>query len=239
MKCLLSVCLSVLAGVAIFAASKPEQTLAMQKGISVQMAASRHAAPVPEADQENAWVVTVTTDGRIYFGVEAVTPETLTRQMQIRPRNRAAKHYLKADAGAPFSSVRQVLHAARVDLFDDVVLLTSQPEPAQPSPSAGTIVPPKGLEVWIGTEAGSNLIAVQIGSAERSATLKINNESVAPAMLQRRLGQIFDDRADDRAGRVVVLTAAGDVPFAQVVRAIDASRAAGASRVSMPITPGV
>ena len=235
MKCLLSVCLSVLAGVAIFAPSKPGQTPAMQKGISVQMAPSNHAAPMPEADQENAWVVTVTTDGAIYFGVEAVTPESLTHEMQIRPRNRAAKLYVKADAGAPFSSVRQVLHAARVDLFDVVVLLTSQAEPSQPSTSAGTIVPPKGLEVWIGTEAGSNLIAVQIGSAERSATLKINNESVAPAMLQRRLGQIFDDRA----GRVVVLTAAGDVPFAQVVRAIDASRAAGASRISMPITPGV
>jgi biopolymer transport protein ExbD len=236
MKCLLSVCLSVLAGVAIFAASKPEQTLEMQKGISVQMAASRHAAPVPEADQENAWVVTVTTDGRIYFGVEAVTPETLTRQMQIRPRNRAAKLYVKADAGAPFSSVRQVLYAARVDLFDDVVLLTSQPEPVPPSTIVpGTIVPPKGLEVWIGTEAGSNLIAVQIGSAEGSTTLKINNQPVAPAMLQSRLGHIFDDRG----GRVVVLTATGDVPFAQVVRAIDASRAAGASRVSMSITPEV
>jgi biopolymer transport protein ExbD len=236
MKCLLSVCLTVLAGVAIFAASKPEQTLAMQKGISVQMAASRHAAPMPEADLENAWVVTVTTDGRIYFGVEAVTPETLTRQMQIRPRNRAAKLYVKADAGAPFSSVRQVLYAARVDLFDDVVLLTSQPEPAQPNTIVpGAIVPPEGLEVWIGTEAGSNLIAVQIGSADGSATLKINNQPVAPAMLQSRLGHIFDDRG----GRVVVLTAAGDVPFAQVVRAIDASRAAGASRVSMPITPEV
>jgi biopolymer transport protein ExbD len=236
MKCLLSVCLTVLAGVAIFAASKPEQTLAMQKGISVQMAASRHAAPMPEADQENAWVVTVTTDGRIYFGVEAVTPETLTRQMQIRPRNRAAKLYVKADAGAPFSSVRQVLYAARVDLFDDVVLLTSQPEPAQPNTIVpGAIVPPEGLEVWIGTEAGSNLIAVQIGSADGSATLKINNQPVAPAMLQSRLGHIFDDRG----GRVVVLTAAGDVPFAQVVRAIDASRAAGASRVSMSITPEV
>lgn len=235
MKCLLSVCLSVLAAVVLFAASKPGQTPTLQRGISVQMAPSNHAAPMPEADQENAWVVTVTTDGRIYFGVEAVTPESLTHEMQIRPRNRAAKLYVKADAGAPFSSVRQVLHAARVDLFDDVVLLTSQPVPAQPSTIIGTIVPPKGLEVWIGTEEGSNQIAVQISSAERSATVKINNEAVAPALLQRRLGQIFDERA----GRVVVLTAAGDVSFAQVVRAIDASRAAGASRVSMPITPGV
>jgi biopolymer transport protein TolR len=235
MKCPLSVCLSVLAAVVLFVANKPGQTPALQRGISVQMAPSNHAAPMPEADQENAWIVTVTTDGRIYFGVEAVTPESLTHEMQVRPRNRAAKLYVKADAGAPFSCVRQVLRAARVDLFDDVVLLTSQPVPAQPSPIAGTIVPPKGLEVWIGTEAESNLIAVQISSTERSATLKINNESVAPAMLQRRLGQIFDDRA----GRVVVLTAAGDVPFAQVVRAIDASRAAGASRISMPITPEV
>jgi biopolymer transport protein ExbD len=235
MKCLLSVCLSVLAGVALFAAGKTGQTPALQKGIRVQMAPSNQATPMPEADLENAWVVTVTTDGKIYFGVDAVSPESLAHEMQIRPRNRAAKLYVKADAGAPFSSVRQVLRSARVDLFDDVVLLTSQPVPAQPSPIVGTIVPPKGLEVWIGTEAGSDLIVVQIGSAEGSATLKINNQPVAAAMLQRRLGQIFDDRA----GKVIVLTAAGDVPFAQVVGAIDASRAAGASRVSMPITPEV
>jgi biopolymer transport protein ExbD len=231
MKCLLSVCLAVLAGIAIFVVSGSSQAPTLQKGISVRMAMSSHGAPMPEADNENAWIVTVTTDGRIYFGTDQVTADNLVERMKIRPRNRAAKFYVKADAGVPFSSVRQVLNAAREDLFDDVVLLTSQPEGAQ----AGAIASPKGLEVWIGNEEGSNLVTVQIGSDPGPATLKVNNEAVTPVTLQDRLGQIFDNRA----GRIVVLKPAGHVPYAQVVHAIDTCRAAGASRVSMAVAPEV
>jgi biopolymer transport protein TolR len=233
MKCLLSVCLSVLAGVAIFAANKPAQSPSLQRGISVQMATSNHAAPMPEADWENAWIVTVTTDGQIYFGADPVSAEGLAEQMKIHPRNRDAKLYIKADAGTPFSSVSQVLHAARVDLFDNVVLLTAQPEAAQP----GTITPPKGLDVWIGNEAGPNFVVVQIaadrGSATLgSATLKVGNKTVAPSALQGKLAQLFDNRA----GRIVVLKASGQVTFAQLVQAIDACQGAGASRVTVTVS---
>jgi biopolymer transport protein ExbD len=241
MKCLLSVCLAVLAETAIVAMGGSGQAPALQKGISVQMATSSNAVPMPEADNENAWIITVTTDGRIYFGPDRVTTEGLAEQMKIRPRNRAARLYIKADAGAPFSSVRQALSAARVDLFDDVVLLTSQPVAAQtgaivpPTIVTQTIVPPKGLDVWIGSEAGPNPLTVQISSEQESIILKVNHEAVAPAELQGRLGRLFDNRA----GRIVVLRASGQVPYAQVVHAIDACRGAGASRVSMTVSPDV
>lgn len=225
MKCLLSVCLTMLAGVAIVAASRTGQTPALQKGISVQMATSSHAAAVPEADRENAWIVTVTADGKIYFGTEPVTPDGLAEQMKTRPRNRAARLYLKADAGAPFSEVRQALRAAREDLFDDVVLLTAQSESAQP----GTIALPEGFDVWIGNEATSSSVTVQLGSEQGAASLKLNNKAVASSDLQGRLAQIFDGRG----ARVVVLKASGQVPYAQVIQAIDDARAAGASRITM------
>jgi biopolymer transport protein ExbD len=206
------------------------QSPTLQRGISVQMATSNHATPMPEADRDNAWIVTVTADGQIYFGADQVTAEGLAEQMKIHPRHRDAKLYVKADAGTPFSSVRQVLHAARVDLFDDVVLLTAQRETAQPS----TIVQPKGLDVWIGNEAGSNFVVVQIaadqGSATLgSATLKVGNKPVAPSALQGSLAQLFDNRA----GRIVVLKPSSHATFAQLVQAIDASQAAGASRVTV------
>jgi biopolymer transport protein ExbD len=236
MKCLLSVCLAILAGVAIFAVGGRGQVPALQKGVSVQMATSSNAVPMPEADNENAWVVAVTADARIYFGTDEVTSDGLTEQMKIHPRNRGAKIYVKADARAPFRSVRQVLRAAREDLFDDVILLTSQPESAQPGAAqSGTTVPPKGLEVWVGTESESNLVVVQIGSREGSSTLKINNEDVSPSALQDRLGQLFDNRA----GRIVVLKATGQVPYAKVVHAIDACLAAGASRISITVSSEV
>jgi biopolymer transport protein TolR len=204
------------------------QSPALQRGISVQMATSNHSATVPEADRENAWIVTVTTDGRIYFGTDQVTAEGLAEQMKTHPRSRDAKLYVKADAGAPFSSVRQVLHAARVDSFDDVVLLTAQPETAQP----GTIVSPQGLDVWIGLVEGSNFVAVQIGADHGSATLKVANKTVAPSALQDKLAQLFGHRS----GRIVILRASGQVPFAQLVQAIDACQGARVSRVAVEVT---
>jgi biopolymer transport protein ExbD len=227
----LPVCLLVLGLAEIVASYSTAQSPALQKGVSVQMAASSNAQPMPAADDQDAWIVAVTADGKIYFGVDQVTADGLTEQMKIRPRNRAARLYVKADANAPFSSVRQVLRAAHVDMFDDVVLLTSQPEAAQPK----TIMPPKGLDVWIGTEPGSNPITVQIGSEQGPTTVKVNNESVAPSELQSRLGQIFDNRA----GRIVVLKASGQVPYARVIDAIDACRAAGASRVAITVSSEV
>jgi biopolymer transport protein ExbD len=226
MKCLLFVCLSTLAGLSILAASQPEQTLALQKGVSVQMPPSTHATPMPEADDESAWVVSVTSDGRIYFGADAVTPEGLIHEMQIRPRKREATLYVKADAGASFSRVQQVLRAARTDLFDEVVLLTSQPE----SP-ANQIATPDGIEVWISPEPAPNAVILQMDSSDGLIALKINNESVSPTMLPTKLVEIFDNKP----GRIILLNASDKLRYAQIVQAIDACRGAGASRISISL----
>jgi biopolymer transport protein ExbD len=219
MKYLLEVCL-IAVTVGLLAISSPAQSPTLQKGISVQMATSSHAAAMPEADNQNAWIVTVTTDGRIYFGTEQLTGDELTEQMKVQPRSRDAKLYVKADAGAPFESIRQVLRSARSAFFDTVVLLTSQPDASR----HGTIVPPKGLEVWIGLEAGSNFVGLQIGSP----TLKVDNESIAPSGLQSKMAQLFDRHPN---GRIAIVEVDDRVPYGQVIHAIDACRGAGASRV--------
>src|ERR1700720_2821720 len=100
----------------------------LRQGISVQMPTANSAASMPEADNENAWIVTVTADGTLYFGINRVTPAGLVEEMKIHPRNRAAKLYIKADARVPFAQVENVLEAARVDLFQNAVLLTNQRE---------------------------------------------------------------------------------------------------------------
>jgi biopolymer transport protein ExbD len=242
MNRVLSVCflvLTVIVGVSVFVLDETSAGVKaagqtnppLQRGISVKMAETKNATAMPEADRHAAWVVSITADGDVYFGTDQVTPETLIDKMTKTPRNRAAGLYVKADARAPFSEVQQVLQAARVCLFDNVVLLTSQPGPAQP----GTIVPPKGLEVWIDKEAGANVVTVQVGSREGSPTVKINSEDVAPSALQERLGQVFDNRA----GRIVLLKAAGQAPYAQAVNVIDACRGAGASRVAIVVESGI
>jgi hypothetical protein len=84
MKLLLSVCLLSMA-VAIadgpaFAQSGSGSSYAdqtMQRGISVDLAATGNAESMPAADDNEAWIVTVTADGNLYFGTHSLTPDSL------------------------------------------------------------------------------------------------------------------------------------------------------------------
>ena len=94
----------------------------------MQMAVTNNATPMPEADKQDAWIVAVTAPGQMYFGTEAVSAEQLSEEMKSHPRNRTAKLYIKADARAPYSTVKKTLQAAKEVMFDNAVLLTKQPE---------------------------------------------------------------------------------------------------------------
>ncbi len=57
----------------------------LRQGISVRMPVTSSATTMSEADNEDAWIIGVTHDGGVYFGVDPVTPETavlLTSQAQ-------------------------------------------------------------------------------------------------------------------------------------------------------------
>ena len=68
---------------------------AMQKGISVELAPTGSAVPVPDADNPNALIITVTDSGKLYFGIEPVARGLLTETLKSR---RAQSAYIKADA---------------------------------------------------------------------------------------------------------------------------------------------
>ena len=66
MKRLLEVCLVA----AILATNLPPacaQSPALQKGVSVQMAATSNATPMPAADNDDAWIVTISSRRQIVF----------------------------------------------------------------------------------------------------------------------------------------------------------------------------
>lgn len=103
-------------------------------GVSVQMAVTQHAQPLPQADQPDAVVVALTATGKLYLGIQPITPAELPRVQSI---------YFKADARAPYAKVVEVLDALRHLGVTSVFLLTDQkdsPEPSYP-------VPPKGIEL--------------------------------------------------------------------------------------------
>ena len=208
------------------------QSPALQKGISVELAATSNAAPMPDADNADAWIVTITENGSVYFGTDPVTPAALADEMKSRPRDREQKLYVKADAGTPYANVERVIAAARDTFFEAPVLLTSQPEASAPGP----VTPPEGLEVWVGASPfGSQSIMVQAldSKQQQSPILKINHQPVSWEALRSTLTQAFQNRSD----KVILLNADGQLSFAQVVRVIDTCRSMGAKVVL--VTPGI
>ncbi|SRR5579864_4702737 len=188
----------------------------LQKGVSVQMAVTTSAASLPDADDNNAWIITITQNGDLYFGIDPMTPEGLSQAMRGRPRIRGQELYLKADARVPFSSVKRVLGIAHEDRFGRLFLLTAQPSGSKaPGSKAGTMVSPKGLPVWV-SESSAAPVIIKISAGQGSPTLQINDERIPLNALQDKLEQLLDDQDD----RVVVLQT-GSVPFADVAHVVD------------------
>jgi biopolymer transport protein ExbD len=228
MMCIRSVCfvaaaaiVGVAAQMSVRSQNSPE-TPAMQKGISVQMAVSNFAAPMPAADDSDAWIVTVTNDGRMFFGVDPVSAENLADEMKRHPRDRKQMLYIKSDARASFSEVERVVEAASDAGFEAPILLTSQAETSRP----GVIVPPEGLEVWSDSPSSdSQSTTVRVLATKQSAlALRVNDEEVPWSALQSKLDQLFQDRH----GKTVLLEADGKLQFGQVVHVIDVCHSAGA-----------
>ena len=224
MNRILEVCLVAFTFATNLTAVSHAQSPALQKGISVQMPQTSNAVPMPEADDGEAWIVTVSADGSMYFGTDPVTAASLADEMKSRPRDRAAKLYIKADAHAPFAQVEKVLEAASVDFFQNAVLLTSQREASSP----GTLVPPKGLEVLIGSPAPAGAVATVVelhDSGLQPPTLKVNNDQISWSALQPTLKQHFQ-KGDEKA---ILVKVDGQMPFAPVAQLIDICRSTGAT----------
>jgi biopolymer transport protein ExbD len=211
--------------IVILATLFPASTLnaqVLQRGISVEMPLTTGASLLPDADNPHAWIVTVTEDGDLYFGVDSITFADLLTKLKNRPRNREQNIYIKADGRAPAATVVRVLDVARKDLFKQAFLLTAQPHGI----GQGNIVPPSGMPVWVESVSPSQPVIVQISTGQGSPTLKINAEEISLKGLEHKVGQLLQNQSD----RVVVLKM-DQVPFADLAHVVDACNMAGAKTV--------
>lgn len=135
MNRVLEVCLIALALACITAAQDPTKPV-LRPGISVKMPVASHAVEIAAADKEDATVVSVKSDGKIFLGLHSVDITAL--------RNlNAGTVYVKADARAPFQTVLTLLDA----LQGHPVALLTAPTPNAPK---HTIMPPYGLKLTMG-----------------------------------------------------------------------------------------
>ncbi len=114
----------------------------LQKGVSVDLAKVNNPTQMPDADKEDALLVAVMRDGKIYFGNDMITPDALTEKVKDRLANRVDKRvFIRADARAKYGTVVEVVDNVRAAGVDDLGLLTEQRKTSGATPPAAPIAP--------------------------------------------------------------------------------------------------
>jgi biopolymer transport protein ExbD/biopolymer transport protein TolR len=99
----------------------------LQKGVSVNLAKTDNPIQMPEADKEDALIVAVMRDGKVYFNSDQVSQDELTDKVKDRLANKTDKRiFVKADAGAKYGTVVSVVDDVRSAGVDQLGLLTEQ-----------------------------------------------------------------------------------------------------------------
>jgi len=111
----------------------------LQKGVSVDMARVNNPRTMQDADKEDATVLAITRDGKVYLGSEAIAMERVTGTVKDRIAEKLDKTvYVKSDARARYRDVCAVVDAVRAAGVDAIGLLT---EKVQPRVSASATEP--------------------------------------------------------------------------------------------------
>jgi biopolymer transport protein TolR len=111
----------------------------LQKGVSVDLAKVNNPSQMPDADKEDALLVAVMRDGKIFFGNDRIEADQLTQKIKDRLANKVDKRvYVRADARAKYGSVVEVVDNVRAAGVDDLGLLTEQRKTNTPPPAVPT-----------------------------------------------------------------------------------------------------
>ncbi len=96
-------------------------------GMPVKLAQTRNPSAMSDADREDAVVVAVLRDGRVFLGNELITEKVLVDQVKDRLAGRNNKTvYVRADARARYEYVVDVVDNIRTAGVDQLGLLTEQ-----------------------------------------------------------------------------------------------------------------
>jgi biopolymer transport protein ExbD len=100
----------------------------LQKGAPVELAKTRNALEMSEADKDDAIRVGIARDGKFYLGTERIVVDDLATKVQeiLASREGDKTVYVKADARASFGDVVKVVDAIRTAGVDRVGLLSEK-----------------------------------------------------------------------------------------------------------------
>ena len=99
----------------------------LQKGVSVDMSKTKNPIDMKEADKDDAVLVAVTRDGKLYLGKDRINIEDLATKVNDFVATRLDKTvYVKSDSRAKYGDVVQVVDTIRNAGVDKVGLLTER-----------------------------------------------------------------------------------------------------------------
>jgi len=116
----------------------------LQKGVSVDMAKVNNAEDMQNADKDDAIILAVTRDGKMYLGSKAVTLDQITTSVKDLLANRIDKTvFVRSDARAKYGEVVKAVDEVRAAGVDNLGLLTEKNQkrgeaPAPPPPTGGS-----------------------------------------------------------------------------------------------------
>lgn len=110
----------------------------LSKGVSVDMVKTRNPITMEGADKEDAVVVAVTRDGKIFLGSDPVVLDALPSKVKDLLLTRTDKMvYVKADARARYEKVTEAIDSLRGAGVDQVGLLTEKIKDPRAAAAAG------------------------------------------------------------------------------------------------------
>jgi biopolymer transport protein ExbD len=116
----------------------------LQKGVSVDMAKATNAEDMQNADKDDAIILAVTRDGKMYLGSKAITLDQITTSVKDLLANRIDKTvFVRSDARAKYGEVVKAVDEVRAAGVDNLGLLTEKNQkkgeaPAPPPPTGGS-----------------------------------------------------------------------------------------------------
>lgn len=101
----------------------------LSKGVSVDMAKTNNPSDMQAADKEDAILIAVTRDGKVFLGTNQTMADQLPQKVKDLLTNRLDKMvYIKSDARARYERVVDVVDNLRAAGVDQLGLLTDEIE---------------------------------------------------------------------------------------------------------------
>ena len=115
----------------------------LQKGVSVEMAKANNAQDMRDADKDDAIIIAVSRDGKLYLGTTQIELNDITSRVKDLIANRLDKTvFVRSDARAKYGDVVKAVDEVRSAGVDHLGLLTEKNRAkgsttAPPAPPAG------------------------------------------------------------------------------------------------------